>query len=708
MGKGYLAFNVFTGTKSLPIQNADIKVKDINGNTLYTLKTNENGQTEQVALDTIDKGATLDPNFSGIPYKIYVAEVVAEGYISLIIRGVQIFDTVSSILPVNMMPLLSVKGAKSSTIINIPENNLLNSKKRIQEAPVKTPKILEDVIIPNTIKVHLGTPSSSAQNIEVPFIDYVKNVASSEIYPSWPRNAIIANMHAQISFALNRIYTEWYPTKGYSFNITNVPAYDQYFVPGRNIFDNISEIADEIFNVYIRRDGRKEPYISQFCNGTTSTCSGLSQWGTVTLANEGYNPINILKYYYPNDIELVQSYLFEDLEESYPGYPLKVGSKGPDVKTMQDYLNRIRINFPLIPEISNPNGEFGTDMEKSVKVFQKTFGIQADGIIGKSTWFEISRIYGAVKKLSELDSEGQIIDIPNNKPTSVIRRGDKGTDVEILQYLLNYISEFYNFVPSVIQNSSFDQRTETSVKEFQRNFGLVSDGIVGPSTWNKLYEVYYSIQENVEIPVVELPDGGMEYKEYPGYLLKVGVRGDDVKYMQQLMNDISDVYTSIPKLSEDGIFGEGTKQGVIAFQKQFGLVADGIVGNSTWNKMIEVHKTLDNIILDVPYPGNILKRGSRGDDVKLMQEYLNVISTVYTSIPKLDTDGIFGAGTERGVIAFQKEFGLVADGIIGPSTWNRIVDEHNKIVYGRYTRRKSRDKNVNKFLLGSMFFNGRV
>ncbi len=716
MGRGFLSLEVFTGTKALPIANAEATIKDNNGNILYTLKTDENGITEKVELETVNVETTLDPNYTGIPYKTYVVEVKAPNYISLTIRGVQIFDTVSSILPVNMLPSLNMKGAKSSTVISIPENNLLNKDDRIQESSNKTPKILSDVFIPNNIKVHLGTPSSNAQNIEVPFIDYVKNVASSEIYPSWPENAIRANMHAQISFALNRIYTEWYPSKGYSYNITNVPAYDQYFVPGRNIFENISQIADEIFNVYIRRQGRKEPYVSQFCNGTTSTCAGLSQWGTVTLANQGYNPINILKYYYPNDIELVQSYLFEDIEESYPGYPLKIGSQGEDVETIQNYLNRIRINYPLIPEISNPDGVFDKKTEEAVKVFQRTFNLVADGTVGKGTWFEISRVYNAVKKLSELDSEGEIIDIPTNPPSSVIKQGSRGTDVLILQYLLNYIAEFYNFVPEVLQNSVFDERTKISVMEFQRNFGLTPDGVVGPSTWNKLYEVYYSIKDNVDIP----NSGGntSEYPEYPGVLLRVGSRGNDVLVMQKYLSDIAKIYPNIPDLTADGIFGNGTRASVVAFQQQFGLAADGIVGASTWNKIMEVHSTLGEIISDIPYPGFLLKRGSTGEYVKIMQEYLNVISNSYTSIPKLVADGIFGAGTESAVRAFQREFGLVVDGIVGRNTWDAIVREYNNVVNGRKNNRRSnsinntrntrinqnQNKNMGSFLIGSMLF----
>lgn len=715
MGRGFLSLEVFTANKALPIANADVTIKDNSGNTLYSLKTNENGVTEAVELSAVDYETTLDSSYTGIPYTTYVVEVKAPNYITLTIRGVQIFDTINSVLPVEMMPSLNIKGMKSSTVISIPENNLLNNDKRIQEAPLISPYVLSEVVIPNDIIVHLGTPTSNAQNVEVPFIDYVKNVASSEIYPTWPENAIRANMHAQISFALNRIYTEWYPTRGYSYNITNVPAYDQYFVPGRNIYENISKIADEIFNIYIRRQGHAEPYISQFCNGTTSTCDGLSQWGTVTLANQGYNPINILKYYYPSDIELVQSYNFEDLESSYPGYALKLGSKGEDVKTIQNYLNRIRVNYPLIPEISNPNGTFDKETENAVKVFQETFGLTSDGVVGKTTWFEISRVYTAVKKLTELNSEGEIIGIPDSAPTTVIKLGSKGTEVLILQYLLNYISGFYSFVPSVIKNGTFDERTKASVIEFQRNFGLTADGIVGPATWNMLYKVYDSIQESVDVPENNTTD----YPEYPGTLLKVGSSGNDVLIMQKYLNDIAKVYPNIPELTADGIFGNGTKASVVAFQNQFGLTADGIVGKTTWDKIMEVHSGLSNIASSVPYPGYLLKRGSSGEYVKLLQEYLNVISTAYTSIPKLTADGIFGAGTESAVREFQRLFGLTVDGIVGKSTWDAVIREYNNIINNTRKnyknkknkcipceKNKNKKNNFNRVLIGSMVIMG--
>ena len=209
------------------------------------------------------------------------------------------------------------------------------------------PTILESVFIPSRIRIHLGAPDSPARTVTATFNDYIKNVACSEIYPTWPEESLRANIHAQISLALNRIFTEWYPSRGYDFDITNSTAYDQYYVEGRNIFDNISRLVDEIFNVYVRRPGRQEPFFAEYCNGSSVSCAGMSQWGTVALAQQGLSAQQILSFYY-GDVELVTTQDVRDAEESYPGAPLQVGSSGPDVRTVQEQLNRVAINYHSI------------------------------------------------------------------------------------------------------------------------------------------------------------------------------------------------------------------------------------------------------------------------------------------------------------------------------------------------------------------------
>ena len=481
----------------------------------------------------------------------------------------------------------------------------------------------------------------------------------------------------QISLTLNRVYTEWYPGRGYPFDITNSTTVDQYYVPGRNIFDSVARIVDKIFNNYIRRTGFKEPYYAEYCNGSTATCTGLSQWGTVGLANQGYTPMDILKYYYPKDIEVVESNRFAGIEESYPGYSLSMGSSGEYVHAMQLFLNRISGDFPNIPKIQNLNGVFGADTRAAVQEFQRTFGLSPDGVIGRATWNYISRIFVAVKKMAQLVSEGQRIGIGKNPPSITLRQGARGENVVLLQFLLSTIAEFYNVISPPLQTGLFDDATVKSVRDFQKEFNLTQDGAVGPATWRKLYDIYYGITDNVQVP----PFGN---QEYPGYALRNGSSGNEVKLIQSYLNAISEVFTAIPKVTADGIFGSATERQVRAFQSIFGLTTDGVVGPSTWHSIMEQFNLLN---VDA-YPGTALRAGSRGDDVRKIQTYLNVISTKYPSIPKLTEDGVFGNGTTAAVREFQRIFGLATDGVVGLNTWNAIVREYRAVASGQNRNRE--------------------
>ena len=260
--------------------------------------------------------------------------------------------------------------------------------------------------IPSTITVHLGRPDEAAENVTVSFPDYVKNVVSSEIYPTWPEAAIRANTYAIVTFALNRIYTEWYRARGYPFDITSSTQFDQKFIYGREVFENVSQIVDELFNSYIRRQGSVEPLFSAFCNGTTSTCDGLSQWGTVTLANQGKTPYEILQYYYGDNIEIVRNVPVMTNTPSYPGFVLELGYSGDPVRTIQVQLNRISRNFPAIPKIGDVSGDFDYLTEDAVRVFQQVFGLPQTGMVDEATWYQIAYIYISVKNLAELNSEG--------------------------------------------------------------------------------------------------------------------------------------------------------------------------------------------------------------------------------------------------------------------------------------------------------------
>ena len=442
-------------------------------------------------------------------------------------------------------------------------------------------------VIPETITVHLGRPNESAENLTLPFSEYIANVASSEIYPTWPEEAIRANILAQISYTLNRVYTEFYRSRGYDFDITNSTSVDQSFVKGREIFDNINEIVGDIFNDYIRRDGAVEPLFAAYCDGYRTVCDGLSQWGSVSLANEGYLPIDILKYYYGDNIGIVFDAPVSDPTVSAPPAPLSVGLANDDVKTVQIRLNRISANYPGIPKIAEPNGVFSFDTEEAVKEFQKIFGLTQDGIVGKATWYAILRIYAGVKKLSELNSEGITLDEISKQYPNELSLGSTGEGVAALQYYISYLSLFYDTVPTVVIDGIFGSATENAVKDLQETFGLPVNGIVDRMTWDKIYNNYLSFIETIPLQYTEgvvVPFGGVT--------LRFGVEGDSVRLLQEYLNYISDFYPDIPSVNPTGYFGEMTRASVIAFQNRFSLPATGTVEAITWNAIIDIYEDL--------------------------------------------------------------------------------------------------------------------
>lgn len=347
--------------------------------------------------------------------------------------------------------------------------------------------------IPQRITVHLGTPTSSAQNVTVNFIDYVKNVASSEIYPTWEESALRANILAIVSFALNRVYTEFYRSRGYDFDITNSTAYDQYFVNGRSYFSNISRIVDDLFNDYLRRPGFVEPLAAKFCNGTTAICEGLSQWGSQNLAQQGYSSTQILRSYYGN-VEIVNNAPIQNITSSYPGTPLRRGTTGPGVVTVQVMLNRISQSYPAIPKISTADGIFGAQTEAAVRKFQQVFNLEPDGIVGRATWYALVRYYTAVTSLSELRSQGQRFYANSWATTDPIEQGDRGIKVEHLQYMLSVLSAYIPEIPPIQIDGIFGSATRNAVLAAQRRFGLPQTGIVNFETWDEIYDQFSGIE----------------------------------------------------------------------------------------------------------------------------------------------------------------------------------------------------------------------
>ena len=350
--------------------------------------------------------------------------------------------------------------------------------------------------VPSYITVHLGPPSADARNVTVSFQDYVKNVACSEVYPTWNENALRANILAITSYALNRVYTEFYRIRGYPFDITSSTAYDQQFVYGRNYFTSITRLVDELFDDYIRRIGFVEPLAAKFCNGTTVTCEGLSQWGSQYLARQGYNWLRILQNYYGTNTEIVTNAPQRDLQESYPGAALRVGSRGRSVALTQRALNRISQNFPAIPKVA-VDGIFGNQTRNAVQVFQQVFGLEADGIVGRITWYAIERVYGGVLRLSELQSEGLRYEDLSLELSEPLRVGDRGEQVSQLQYMLAVIAQFVQPVPSIAVDGIFGPNTRDAVAAFQRYEGLPQTGEADDRTWDAIFDRFSGIDGRV-------------------------------------------------------------------------------------------------------------------------------------------------------------------------------------------------------------------
>lgn len=453
--------------------------------------------------------------------------------------------------------------------------------------------------IPENITVHLGPPSSDAENITLPFVDYIKNVASSEIYPTWPENAIRANIYAQISYALNRIYTEYYRSRGYNFDITNTTQNDQFFVPGREYFENVSQIVDDIFDSYIQRQGAVEPLFAQYCDGIQTRCDGLSQWGTVTLANNGLTPYAILQNYYGNNINIVTDVPLAQPDASLPEAPLRLGVGSDTVRQVQIRLNRISNNYPAIPKISPVDGYFGEETEDAVKEFQRIFNLTPDGIVGNATWYAILRIYTSVKKLADLNSEGITLEEVSRQYPEDLREGSDNDGVRLLQYFLSYISAFVPTVQSTAIDGIFGPSTTASVRSFQKAYSLPVTGIVDELTWYEIYNVYQGLIASIP---PRIADGVVPY---PGIILRVGSENEYVSLLQEYLNYIAKTYDAIPTVPVTGYFGALTYNAVSAFQRYFALEDDGVVDLETWNRIISIYEDLYNGSITSPsqYPG---------------------------------------------------------------------------------------------------------
>ena len=421
METGYL--KIITTNDGAPIQ-ATITV--LNKNTiLYDLQTNENGSMDAVELEAPPIELSLDQKYMDAPYSTYDVKAEALGFTTIYIYDVMVFDGELSILPINMPTsveyedthgYLTTTAPKVSESIeyHIPAHQLTNMDGRRIEASIPQHKLLPEIKIPEFITIHMGHPDSPASNICIPFIDYIKNSASHEIYPTWPSAALEANIYCIISLALNRVLTKSYRAKrndfdvasGYDayyhdFDITNNPMFDPIYVKGGQIFRSIDVMVDSIFNRFIKREGYQEPFFAKYSDGRHSTCPGLWQWGTVGLALRGLNALEILRHYYPGDIQVVETDNISGIEKPFPGYPLCEGMSCCHVWDLQVMLNRIAVNFPAIPTIDPVTGVYGPETVATVKAFMHISGIEPDAAgdtIDRKIWNRISFAFSAIRR----------------------------------------------------------------------------------------------------------------------------------------------------------------------------------------------------------------------------------------------------------------------------------------------------------------------
>lgn len=411
MAQGYLQVDVVSDANSFPVQDADIVIARTEepDETIEETRTNSSGQTENLPLDAPPVELSLSPEETERPYAEYTIRITAPGFEPFVISGTEVLADVTAIQGIRLRPLSNAPAGEQIETVTIPDHTLYGDYlPKIAESEIKPvietgEIVLSRVVVPQTVVVHDGVPTNtSAANYYVPYRDYIKNVASSEIYATWPRSAIVANVLAIMSFTLNRVYTEWYRNQGYDFTITSSTAYDHKWIYGRNIFESISVVVDDIFDNYLSRPGVKQPILTQYCDGRKVRCPGwMTQWGSCELGEAGYSPIEILRNFYGDDMYINTAEQISGIPASWPGYDLKIGATGDKVRQLQEQLDAISSVYTAIPDIS-PDGIYGPATAEAVRKFQSIFGLPQTGVVDFATWYKISHIYVGITRIAEL------------------------------------------------------------------------------------------------------------------------------------------------------------------------------------------------------------------------------------------------------------------------------------------------------------------
>jgi len=715
MSTAILTVRVSAFDEALPVPNAQIIVSNMDGSNITTVYSDENGLSPGIELQTPPREAQFDPNLPVRPYSKYIVEVIADGYVTERVVGVQMFADMPSELPINM-PRAEQPGEIEE--IDIPENTLLDPDAHRYETapPPSLGRLHREVFIPTSIRVKLGAPTSAARIVTVSFIDYLKNVASSEIFPDWPYHSLRANIHCQISVAINRVFTEWYPSRGHNFDITNTTQFDQKFIDGRNIFASVGAIVDEIFNTYINRPPGVEPLFATYCDGHRVTCSGLSQWGTVTLANQGRDFLSILRFYFGVNTNVITTTNIRSNFESFSG-TLSQGAAGANVQMLQRMLNRIRRNFPLIPQAAE-DGVYGAQTAAAVRTFQQVFSLPQTGVVNRATWYRISQIFTAVTRLAELGSEGLPpppggnIPLPPPVPCgnpaypgTLLRNGSRGENVRTMQRMLNNLGA----QPRLAEDGIFGPLTENAVRTFQRKFELNADGIIGPITWARV------VMECNNLTSAPPPTGEtFDYTVTAGDTLwllsqRFGTTVDVLRSLNGLVSDVLSIGQVLQIPGSTPAPPEGTFDYTVVagdtlwlLSQRFGTTVDALRSlNGLINDVLNIGQVLripsanrviavqaieaDNAVVpdDMPesllgadgliFPGETLRADMQSDAIRQMQQYLNDIGRVYAQIPQIKVEGHAGPLMQLAVLSFQRLFGLTASGNIDVATWKEIV-----------------------------------
>lgn len=411
MAQGYLQVDVVSDANSFPVQDADIVIARTEepDEIIEETRTNSSGQTENLPLDAPPVELSLSPEETERPYAEYTIRITAPGFEPFVVSGTEVLADVTAIQGIRLRPLSNASAEEQIETVTIPDHTLYGDYlPKIAESEIKPvietgEIVLSRVVVPQTVVVHDGVPTNaSAANYYVPYRDYIKNVASSEIYATWPRSTIVANVLAIMSFTLNRVYTEWYRNQGYDFTITSSTAYDHKWIYGRNIFESISVVVDDIFDNYLSRPGVKQPILTQYCDGRKVRCPGwMTQWGSCELGEAGYSPIEILRNFYGDDMYINTAEQISGIPASWPGYDLKIGATGDKVRQLQEQLDAISSVYTAIPDIS-PDGIYGPATAEAVRKFQSIFGLPQTGVVDFATWYKISHIYVGITRIAEL------------------------------------------------------------------------------------------------------------------------------------------------------------------------------------------------------------------------------------------------------------------------------------------------------------------